>query len=115
MDGMQGPKMRHEWIPVTVRTQPQQIRLWDPGIQMADRILHYVMSRNMAEGDLVHLGFGRWGIDEPSIVWRGSFIMLLFRTEIDSGWVDIDIMDMPRQDEFGLQIFFAIRFQERRI
>jgi len=41
--------------------------------------------------------------------------MLLLRTEINSGWVDIDIMEMPRQDKLGLHKYSTIRFQEGRI
>jgi len=41
--------------------------------------------------------------------------LLLLQTRICSGWIDIDIMEMPRQDEFGLHRFFVMRFQERRI
>jgi len=55
-----------------------------------------MMSRFMGESDLVHLGCDTWEIAETSIVWQVRFIMLLLRIEIYSGWVGIDIMEMPR-------------------
>lgn len=77
--------------------------------------LHFVMIRDMEEGDLVHLGFDTWGITKTSNVWQGRFILLLLRTDIGSGWVDIGIMEMPGQDELGLHRFFSIMYQERRV
>jgi len=69
------------------------------------------MNRFMGEGDLVHFGCDSWEIVETSIVWRGRFIMLLLRTKINNGWVDIDIMDMPGQDKLGLHKDSTIKFQ----
>jgi len=69
----------------------------------------------MVEGDLFHLGFETLGIIETSTIWRGRFILLLLRTKIGSGRVDIGIMEMPGHDQFGLHRFFTINFQERRV
>jgi len=41
--------------------------------------------------------------------------MLLLKIKIDSGWVDIDIMEMPGQDKLGLHKYPTIRFREGRI
>ncbi len=64
------------------------------GIQLAGGSLHFVMSRLMAEGDLVHLGFDTWGITETSTTWRGRLTLLLLWAEIGNGGVDIGIMEM---------------------
>jgi len=48
----------------------------------------------MGEVDLFHLGCDTWEIVETSIVWRSTFILLLLKIEINSGWVYIDIMEM---------------------
>lgn len=82
---------------------------------MIDRTLHSMMSRFMGESDLVHLGCDTWEIVETSIVWRARFILLLLRIEIDSGWVDIDIMEIPGKDNIGLHRYPTIRFWEGRI
>jgi len=74
-----------------------------------------MMSRFMGESDLVHLGCDSWEIAKTSIAWQGRFILLLLRIEIDSGWVDIDIMEMPRQDKLGIHRYPTIRFWEGRI
>ena len=69
----------------------------------------------MGESDLVHLGCHTWEIAETSILWRVRFILLIFRIEIDSGWVDIDIMEMLGRDKLGLHRYPTTRFWEGRI
>ena len=71
------------------------------------------MSRERADGDIFHLGFDTWGSTETSIAWQGRIIVLLLRVMIDSGGVDISIMEMPGQDELFFHIFFATWTQER--
>ena len=93
---MQGLGTRNKQIPTVVRAILQQVWLSDLGIELIDRTLHSMMSRFMEESDLVHLGCDAWEIVETSIVLRGRFILLLLRIEIHCGWVDIDIMEMPR-------------------
>lgn len=59
----------------------------DPRIQLAGGSLHFVMSRVMTKGDLVHLGFNTWEIIETSTAWRGKLILMLLKVEIGSGGV----------------------------
>ena len=70
--------------------------LGDPRVCWAGGSLHFVMSRDRADGDPVHLGFDMWGSTETSIALRGRLIMLLLRVMIDNGGVDISIMEMSR-------------------
>ena len=69
----------------------------------------------MSEGDPFHLGLDTWGITKTSITWRGRLIQLLLRVEIGSRGIDIDIMEMPGQDELSSHRFFATRPQEGRV
>jgi len=68
-----------------------------------------------AETDLYHSWFDIWGRTEAFVTWQGQFSLLLVRTMIRSRRINIDIMELPGEDELGLHRFFAIRFQKRMI
>jgi len=96
MGGMQGLEMRAKWIPSVVRAMPQQVCLWDAGIQLIDRSL--VMSRVMAESDKVLSWDDTWGFTEGFIILGGRHSLLLHRFKARFGWVGLGAMEMPRQD-----------------
>lgn len=115
IDCMQGTETWYELVPTVFRIFPQSIWLWDPGIQLDDWSLYFLTSRFRAKSESTHSWFDIWTSTEAFLTWQGQFFLLLLRIEIDSRWIDIDIMEMPKQDELGFHRFFTIRFQERRI
>ena len=85
--------MRARGIPSVARAMPQQVWIWDAGIQLIDRSL--VMSGVMAESDIVFSWDDTWGFTEGFIIWGGRHSLLLHKFKFRFGWVGLGAMEMP--------------------
>ena len=83
--------------------------LGDLGICWVGGSLYFVMSRDMVEGDPVHLGFDMWGSIEALIAWQGWFSLLSLWIKVSVGWVGGDIMEVLGPDALELHRCFTIR------
>ena len=105
--------MRVRGIPLVDRAMPQQVSLWDAGIQLIDRSL--VMRGIVAESDIVHSWDATWGFTECFIIWGGRHSMFLQRFKVRFGWVGLGAMEIPRHDVSHLFQYSTIKFQGRII
>lgn len=80
MGGMQGLEMKAKGFPSVVRAMPQQVCLWDAGIQLINRSL--MMSGVVAESDIIHY---TWGFIRGFIIWGGRHSLLLHRFGVRFG------------------------------
>ena len=105
--------MRAKWNPSIDKAMPQQVWLWDAGIQLINGSL--VMSRVVEESDIVHSWDDTWGFTEGFIIWGGRNSLLLHMLKVRFGWVGLGAMEMPGQDVSHLSQYSTIELWERRI